>query len=118
MILWRCQFGNVESPYEFSFGEGACGKGIYAMLEGANNLRRYYSARGENTFVFEVPDNVVKNICGKGLLTYWSIRERIYLEQSKGFKVFVCKHKGINIPTGKQVLITDPDVITNIRLWS
>lgn len=115
MKLWRCQFGEVSSPNDFRFdSSGACGPGIYAMLAGDSKLRKYYSARGENTYEFEVPDKVVKKIGGRGVPTYWAIRERIFMDQENGFKVFICKHKGIGIPTSKQIIITDADIITNI----
>lgn len=115
MKLWRCQFGEVSSPHEFNSMNGACGEGIYAMLENDKPMRKYYSARGENTFEFEVPDKYVKEVKGLGLATYWALRERIYYLREDGFKVFICKHKGIGIPTSKQILITDPDIITNIK---
>ena len=114
MKLQRCQHGEVESPYDFRDCNGACGPGIYAMKYGDGPMRKYYSAQGENTFSFEVPDHLVKKIGGKGVTTYWAIRERIFSEQQNGFKAFICKHKGINIPTSKQILITDPAIITNI----
>jgi len=116
MKLQRCQHGEVQDKWDFRVDSGgACGPGLYAMKYGDNPMRKYYSARGENTYSFEVPDEVVKNICGRGVTTYWAIRERILMEQQKGFKVFICKHKGINIPTSKQIVITDPSIITNIK---
>lgn len=100
MKLQRCQHGEVSDPYEFRIDPGgACGPGLYAMLYGDNPMKKYYSAQGENTYSFEVPDRYVKKIGGKGVATYWAIREAIYREIEKGYKVFICKHKGINIPT-------------------
>lgn len=116
MKLQRCQHGEVQDAFDFREDSGgACGPGIYAMRYGDSPMKKYYSARGENTYSFEVPDNLVKKIGGKGVTTYWSIREAIYMWQEKGFKVFICKHKGINIPTSKQIVITDPSIITNIQ---
>lgn len=116
MKLQRCQHGEAKDARDFRIDTGgACGPGIYAMMFGDNPMRKYYSARGEFTYSFEVPDNLVKKIGGKGVPTYWSIREAIYMWQEKGFKVFICKHKGINIPTSKQIVITDPSIITNIQ---
>jgi hypothetical protein len=115
MKLQRCQHGEVSSLYDFRIDTGgACGPGLYAMLFGDRPMQKYYTAQGENTFSFEVPDNLVKKIGGKGVTTYWAIREAIFREQEKGFKVFICKHSGINIPTSKQIVITDPSIITNI----
>lgn len=116
MKLQRCQHGEVNDKWDFRIDTGgACGKGIYAMKFGDNPMRKYYSAQGENTFSFDVPDELVKKIGGKGVTTYWAIREAIYREHEKGFRVFICKHKGINIPTSKQYVITDADIITNIQ---
>ena len=116
MKLWRCQHGEVTSPFDFRIDSGgACGPGIYAMKAGDRPMRKYYTAQGENTFEFEVPDHLVKKAQGKGVATYWAIREFIYRENDNGFKVFVCKHKGINIPTSKQIVITDASIITNIK---
>lgn len=89
--------------------------GLYAMCAGDAKMRKYYSARGENTFQFEVPDNLVKKIWGKGITTYWAIREAIYREHENGYRVFICKHKGIGIPTSKQIIITDASIITNLK---
>ena len=116
MKLQRCQHGEVKDCFDFRFDTGgACGNGIYAMKYADNPMRKYYSAQGENTYSFEVPDNLVKKIGGKGVTTYWAIREAIYREQQNGYKVFICKHKGINIPTSKQYVITDETIITNIK---
>lgn len=115
MKLWRCQFGEVTNQHEFNSMNGACGEGIYAMFENDKPMRKYYSQRGENTFEFEVPDKYVKEVKGLGLSTYWALRERIYELREQGYKVFVCKHVGIGIPKSKQILITDPEIITNIK---
>jgi len=112
----RCQFGEVATAKDFGFDKsGACGPGIYAMNYGDNPMRRYYSARGENTFSFEVPDEYVKKIGGRGVTTYLAIKDSIELWQAKGFKVFICKHVGIGIPKSKQIVITDPSIISNIK---
>lgn len=117
MKLWRCQHGEVTELTDLRWDtSGACGPGVYAMMAGDKPMRKYYTARGEKTYEFEVPDDKVKKIGGLGVTTYWAIRERIFMEQERGFKVFVCKHKGINIPTSKQILITDYGVITGLKL--
>jgi hypothetical protein len=116
MKLQRCQHGEATDGFDFREDtNGACGPGIYAMMFGDKPMQKYYSAQGENTYTFEVPDNLVKKIGGRGVTTYWSIRERIFMEKEKGFKVFICKHKGINIPTSKQIVITDASIITNVQ---
>lgn len=115
MLLWRCQFGKIVTPTDFGWdNSGACGPGVYAMLAGDKKLKKYYSARGEITYQFEVPDEYVKKIGGLGVTSYQAIKERIVMEQEKGFKVFICKHVGINIPKSKQVVITDPGIIKNL----
>jgi len=78
-------------------------------------MRKYYSERGENTYEFEVPDEFVKKIGGLGVTSYWAIRERIFMENEKGFKAFICKHHGIGIPKGKQIVITDQSIIKNVK---
>lgn len=116
MKLQRCQFEPADNGFDFREDRGgACGPGIYAMKFGDNKLRKYYSKRGEKTFSFDVPDHLIKEVKGKGLATYWAIREAIFRYQEQGYKVFVCKHKGINIPTGKQYVITDASIITNVQ---
>lgn len=117
MLLWRCQFGKIVTPFDFSWDKsGACGPGIYAMMAGDKKLKRYYSARGEITYQFEVPDNLVKKIGGVGVTLYQAIKERIVMEQEKGFKVFICKHVGINIPKSKQIVVTDKSIITHLSI--
>lgn len=119
MKLWRCQYGDVNGPEDFRIdNSGVCGPGIYAMKEGARSLRRYYSIIGNtklNTFSFDVPDHLVKEIKGLGLTSFQAIKERIQMEMEKGYRVFVCKHGGINVPKGKQVVITDYSIISNIK---
>jgi hypothetical protein len=117
MKLQRCQFDDAKTPDDFRSGPGACGDGIYAMMFGDKKLQKYYSARGEQTFSFEVPDNVVKKIGGIGVTSYQAIKERVKLisEDESNYSVFICKHGGINVPAGKQIIITDRSVITNIQ---
>jgi hypothetical protein len=114
MKLQRCQRGEVLDPFDFRIdSNGACGPGLYAMLFGDRPMQRYYSKLGELTYSFEVPDKYIKHL--KGISTYWVIRETIERYREGGYKVFICKHKGIGIPTSKQVVIIDPSIITNIK---
>ena len=116
MILQRCQFGEVSKPEDFRPDEsGACGPGIYAMFYGDNRLRKYYSARGENTYSFEVPDRLVKKIGGLGRTSYQAIKDAIEIESAKGYRVFICKHVGIGIPASKQIVILNSIYISNIK---
>lgn len=116
MKLQRCQHGEATDGFDFRIdNKGACGPGIYAMKYGDNPMRKYYSARGEHTYTFEIDDKYIKKIGGKSVTTYWAIREAIYREQQNGFKAFICKHKGINIPTSKQIVITDASIIENVK---
>lgn len=116
MIFWRCQKNPASDGFDFNWTtNGAAGSGVYAMLKGANNLKKYYSQLGEDTYEFEIEDKYIVEVKGAGLSTYWAIRERIYVLQEEGFKAFILKHKGINIPTGKQVLITDVSIIKNLK---
>ena len=115
MKLQRCQFKEAQDGSDFTFCNGACGPGIYAMKFGDKPMLRYYSKRGEKTFSFEVDDKYIKKIGGKGVTTYWAIREAIEREKLNGFKVFECKHVGIGIPKSKQYVITDVSIIENVE---
>lgn len=116
MKLQRCQHGEVKDAFDFRIDTGgSCGEGIYAMKYGDRPMQKYYSAQGENTYSFEVEDKYIKKVGGRGITTYWAIREAIYRYQQEGYKVFICKHKGINIPNSKQILITDATIIFNIK---
>lgn len=117
MLLWRCQFDLINSPEQFrEDSSGACGPGVYAMVAGDKKLKKYYSERGEITYQFEVPDQYVKKIGGLGVTSYQAIKERIQMEKEKGFKVFICKHEGINIPKSQQIVITDKSIITELSI--
>lgn len=117
MKLQRCQFEDAITGNDFRVDtSGACGPGIYAMMFGDKKLQKYYSERGEYTFSFDVPDHLVKKIGGKGITTYQAIKESIQMHKENGiYKVFICKHVGINIPKSKQVVITDASIISNIK---
>lgn len=115
MKFWRAQKQPAKDGTDFNwFNNGAVGDGIYAMPAGANNMRKYYTQNGEKIYEFEIEDRYVKEVKGLGLATYWAIRERIYALREEGYKAFIVKHKGIGIPTGKQILIVDPEIIKNI----
>lgn len=116
MKLQRCQFENATTGQDFRPDpSGVCGKGVYAMFFGDKKLRKYYSERGEKTFSFDVPDHLVKKVGGRGYTHFSSIRDRIEELHAQGYRVFICKHGGINVPVSKQVLITDQSIITNVQ---
>lgn len=112
MLLQRCQKGDVKTAYDFRIVCGQYGEGIYAMKSGDRAMQKYYTQNGENTYKFEIHDSRIFDL-SRRKLDYWGVREFIY--NHPFYKAFILKHKGINIPTSKQILITDPSVITNIH---
>jgi hypothetical protein len=112
MKLQRCQQGIVESPFNFRSFNGQYGDGIYAMKFADRPMQKYYTQNGENTFSFDIPDHLIINVTRKKF-DYWTAKEFIF--NNPQFKAFIFKHKGINIPTSKQILITDASIITNIQ---
>ena len=116
MKLQRCQLNEISTSTDFQTDTTGCvGTGIYAMLFGDKKLRKFYSSRGESCYTFEVSDQLVKEVKGLGLTTYQAIRERIAMLEEEGYRVFIFKHGGINVPKGKQVIILDHEVIRNIQ---
>lgn len=119
MKLKRCQSGDVETSADFRVDStGSCGPGIYAMLANDKRLQRFYTNKFTQVYTFDVPDSLVKVIKGRGLTTFQAIRERIEMETEKGYRVFICKHGGINVPKGKQVVIIDHEIIRNIQKFN
>lgn len=113
MLLWRCQRGEVKTPEDFNIDDsGACGKGIYAMPAGKKKMQMYYSERGENTYQFEIDDKYIKKLTAR--LAYFQIKQIV--NETTTPTAYLCRHKGINIPEGKQIVITDPSIIKNIQL--
>jgi hypothetical protein len=113
MKFWRCQHGEVITAKDFSIdSSGSCGKGIYAMFPGKKKMQMYYSERGEQTYEFEIEDKYIKKLTRR--LQYWQMKQVV--NETTEPTAFICPHVGINIPNGKQIVITDPSIIQNITL--
>lgn len=106
--LQRGQFGNVDDIWDFNSVNGQHGNGIYAFKAGDSAMKAYYSKNGEKVHSFKVSKKYVLDISNKNY-DYWEARKIIF--ENPEYKVFVFKHKGIGIPTSKEYLITDPNVI-------
>lgn len=113
MKFWRCQHGEVITADQFNIdSNGAVGKGIYAMPIGKKKMQMYYSERGENTYQFEIEDKYIKILTRR--LQYWQMKQLV--NETTEPTAYICPHVGINIPNGKQIVITDPSIIKNISL--
>ena len=108
MILQRCQFKKVDSIYDFNICLGHHGKGVYFFVFGDKKMKKYYSKNVENVYQVQIDNKYIKDL-SKQKLDYWKIQEIIYNNQE--FKAFIFKHKGHNIPTSKEILITDINIL-------
>lgn len=108
MIIQRCQFKKVESVYDFNICSGQNGRGVYFFVSGDKEMKKYYSKNGENVYQAKIDNKYIKDL-SKQKLDYWKIQEIIYNNQE--FKAFIFKHKGYNIPTSKEILITDVNIL-------
>ena len=112
MKLQRCQHKEANSIFDLNIANGQHGKGVYCFAFGNKPMREFYSKNGENTYTFEIDDNLVKDLSHLNL-DYWKAKTIIY--NSPQFKAFVFKHKGVGIPTSKEILIVDSSIITNLK---
>ncbi len=110
--LQRCQEGNVEECWDFYSGTGQHGDGIYAFLYGDKAMTKYYTSRGENLHTFTIPKKYIIDLSNKKW-DFWEAKAYIY--NNTQYKAFIFKHVGDGIPTSKEVLITDPSIITIIN---
>lgn len=108
LTLQRAQFNKVDDIWDFNISNGQHGKGIYAFLYGDKKMIDYYTKNGETLYTFLVPSKYVINISNKKY-DYWMAAEFIY--NNSQYKVFIFEHSGYNIPTSKEYLITDPEII-------
>ena len=106
--LQRCQMDTVIDKYDFNSGSGQNGNGVYAFRYGDAPMKRYYSSRGEHTYTFKIKKEYVYDL-STSKLDYWKIQEFIY--NNPKYKCFIFKHKGLGIPSSKEYLITDPEII-------
>jgi len=109
--LQRGQVGVVDDPWSFNFGNGQHGEGVYAFLYGDKPMKDYYTKRGENLYTFKIPKKYVVDLSNK----HWDFWEaKSYIYNNPQYKAFIFKHVGIGIPSSREVLITDPNIIFDI----
>jgi len=110
--LQRCQAGEINDVWDFRIVNGQHGEGIYAFLAGDKAMENYYCNNGENLHSFKIEKKYVADwskIPHTNKLDYWDIKKFIY--DNPQYKAFIFKHEGHGIPTSKEVLITDPNII-------
>ena len=108
LYLQRCQAGNVDDVWDFRVVNGQNGEGIYAFLAGDKAMKDYYCKNGENLHTFKVPKKYAVDL-SKLKLDYWGVKK--YMYDHLEYKVFIFNHSGHGIPSSKEVLITDPEII-------
>jgi len=106
--LQRCQAGNVNDVWDFNVVNGQNGEGIYAFFADDKPMKDYYCKNGENIHSFKIEKKYIKNL-SKLNLDYWDVKKYIY--NNPQYKAFIFKHVGHGIPSSKEVLITDPNII-------
>lgn len=111
MKLQRCQHNIVNNIYDLNFSNGQHGYGVYCFIYGDNKMKEYYSKNGEKTYSFEIPDSLILDLSKKSL-DYWEAKEIIY--NNSEYKAFIFTHKGFGVPTSKEILITDVEIISNL----
>jgi len=108
MLLQRCQNRKVESIYDFNKGVGQNSEGIYFFVAGDKAMKEYYSRNGETLYTAEIDNKYIKDLSKKNL-DFWKVKEFIY--NNPQYKAFIFKHQGYNIPTSKEILVTDETVL-------
>jgi hypothetical protein len=108
LYLQRCQAGEVNDVWDFRIVNGQNGEGIYAFFAGDKPMKDYYCSKGENLHSFKIEKKHVKDLSNLNL-DYWDVKNFIY--NNPQYKAFVFKHAGHGIPSSKEVLITDPQII-------
>lgn len=106
--LQRAQKGDVDDKWDFNSGTGQHGDGIYAFAFGDKPMVEYYTKNGENLYTFEIPRKYVYDLSNKNI-DFWEAKTFIY--NNPQFKAFIFKHSGPGIPSSKEYLITDPEII-------
>jgi len=107
--LQRGQIGEVEDGWDFNVVNGQHGEGIYSFYYGDKSMIDYYTKNGENLHTFSIPKVYVKDLSHKNW-DYWDVKKFIW--NNPEYKAFIFKHSGPGISTSKEVLITDPKIIT------
>jgi hypothetical protein len=108
MLLQRCQEGLVNSCFDFRIADGQNGKGVYSFFYNDLPMIKYYSKNNETVHTFKIDKKYIKDLSKKNM-DYWEIQAFIY--NNPQYKAFIFKHKGFNIPTSKEILITDSNIV-------
>ena len=106
--LQRCQSGEVNDVWDFNVVNGQNGEGIYCFLYGDIPMKNNYCRNGENLHTFKIDKKYLKDL-SKLRLDYWEVKAFIYNHPE--YKAFIFKHNGSGIPSSREVLITDPEII-------
>lgn len=106
--LQRGQHGEVKEPWDFHSGTGQHGDGIYAFIFGDKPMAKYYTKDSEKLHTFQIPSRLVVDLSNKKL-DFWEAKAFIF--NNPQYKAFIFKHAGYGIPTSKEILITDPEII-------
>lgn len=110
--LQRGQIGEVEEPWDFNYGTGQHGEGVYAFMYGDKPMIDYYTSRGETLHTFKIPKKYFVDLSNKNW-DFWDAKAYIY--NNPQYKAFMFRHVGQGIPSSKEVLITDPSIIEIIK---
>jgi hypothetical protein len=114
LMLQRAQQGHVDDGYDFREFDGQHGTGIYAFFYGDKEMEKYYTSNNENVHTFTIPKKYVLDLSNKNYAwKIWDVKKIIY--DHPDYKAFIFKHAGSKIPTSKEILITDPSIITIIK---
>jgi len=106
--LQRCQHKKVADKWDFNSCVGQHGEGVYAFFSDDKKMIDYYSSNGENLYTFKIPKKYIKFLNRK-LMDFWEAKT--YITNHPEYKAFVFKHKGYDIPTSLEVVITDANII-------
>jgi hypothetical protein len=110
MLLERQQKGKVDDVFDLRSFNGQVGEGVYFHLYGNKAMRKYYQQNGEESCIVEIDDKYVLDLSSKRH-DYWNAKW--YIANNPNKCAFIFQHKGIGIPTSKQILVTD---ITKLKL--
>ena len=106
--LQRCQQGKVEDGWDFRSFRGQHGEGVYAFFYGDQDMIDYYTKNEEEVHTFQIPMKYVIDLSYKNW-DFWDAKAFIY--KNSQYKAFIFRHSGDGIPTSKEVLITDQNII-------
>ena len=110
--LQRGQFGDVDDVWDFNVVNGQHGEGIYAFKYGDKPMIDYYTKEGETLHTFQIPKKYFVDLSNKNW-DFWDAKE--YMYNNPQYKAFMFRHSGSGVPTSKEILITDPNIIQILK---